>query len=270
MQPNIDNSKNIEEFIETLSLSNLKKNSLNDLEKEFISKIILFQRESLSLINYAASMPYLNNSLNLLVEKNQQNFLGNPFSRLLMTAEDAIFKTFIITFANLFNIQSVKKDTFSIRTIFKTIGDYDKGLIVITNLMPNLITNNHKTREAVKKVFNFLEDKNNKIIINGFDDIRDHDVAHATNKEKDYNVILTNLNSFIDFLCETLDDLYVILKFKNNIDFKKAYENEVDRWAFYFNNVKENADFLISNELTSKIKNAFDEGRKNKIDNRKF
>lgn len=268
MTSDIMNSATDEEFIEKLNKSNLKNKTLNDYEKDFVNKIILFQRESLSLLSYASSMPYLNTSLNLLVKQNEKNFLNNPFSHLIMVAEDAIFKIFIVTFANLFNLRSVKKDTFSIYSIFKSIGDYDNGVIVITTLMPNLIKNNHKTREAVKKVFDFLGDKDNKKVINAFDDIRDHDVAHATVKEKDYKTILTNLNLFIDFLNETLNSLYQILNFKNSILFKEAYEKYVDKWAFFLNNVTYNSKFLTSDALTKKILDAFVEGKKNKIDNR--
>lgn len=142
-----------------------KKIKLTEYEEKYLKKVSLFTYESVNFIKYSAAMRYFSNSLKFLIEVNQTNALKNPFFQALMTLEMALFNNFILSFANLFTLLTPKEDTFSILSLFKTIGKKEQKLIKIKDKLPNLVKNNFKTREGLKRVYDFFENVENKEII---------------------------------------------------------------------------------------------------------
>jgi len=177
----------INEVIHKQVSNNLSNLVLNTMEQEFILKFELFIEDSLSLASYGATLPYLNKALVYLLNKSEENAIQNPFIKIAMTLEDATFKAFILTFANLFNINNPKDDTFTIRSLFRSIGKIENGLVVIDSSMPSLIKNNFNTRQLCKNVLGFFDDKNNKNIIESYVNLRNHEVGHSTVKSVDYS-----------------------------------------------------------------------------------
>ncbi len=240
-----------------------KKIKLTEYEEKYLKKVSLFTYESVNFIKYSAAMRYFSNSLKILMEINQINALKNPFFQLLMTIEMALFNNFILSFSNLFTLLNPKEDTFSIFSLFKTIGKKEKKLIHIQEELPNLVKNNFKTREGLKRVYDFFENKENKEIIEIYRKLRVHIVAHHTT-ERNYDKLEQRLNVFPKFVSEVNPLLYELLGLRQDIDFKKLYEKEIDIWAFYFGTIKIKGAYLLSDEITDKIIDAFEKMKETK------
>jgi hypothetical protein len=261
---NKPNSKStIDEVIKKQISDSTSTLLLNKDEQEFTEKFSLLIKDCLSLARYGASLPYLSKSLELLLSKNEDNILLNPFFKIAMTMEDATFNAFILNFANLFNTNSPKEDTYTIRSLVRCIGKFKNGVIVINTNLPSLIKNNFKTRELCKNVLGFFDDKNNKSIIDSFANLRNHEIGHSTIKPVDYTLIESNLNHFIEFIFTTVEGLYDILDIQDRVLIRQVYEEDRDRWGFFLNNVILYSEVITSDDFTHKIVNAFNKAKSN-------
>ncbi|MBN2797306.1 MAG: hypothetical protein JXR88_17980 [Clostridia bacterium] len=252
------NQDTIDEVINNQIKNSTSHLNLNDKEKDFLKKFALLVEDALTISSYGAALPYLHKSLISLISKNEDNALINPFIKIGMTMEDATFRSFIILFANLFNINSIKEDTFSIRTLFRSFSEYKNDLIVIDGTMPNILNNSFKLRELCKRVFRFFSEKSNIEIISNFVDMRNHGIGHSTIKAIDYTTIEKNLNHFFDFLIVIIEELYDILKIKVCIDIRKAYDEDRNRWGFYLSNINKYENKILSNEFTIELTKAYE------------
>lgn len=267
----MENNELLEDVLRKNIFDQVKNRQINltDFERDYLNKVSLFTYESLSLINYSAGLPYLSKTLKLLMGNNKENILKNPFFKILTTLENALFNQFILLFANLFTKKYVKEDTFSIRSLFRTIGKMNKGKIVIDSKLPNLIDNNDESKETLEKVLLFFDDDENSKTIDYYLELRNKVIAHPT-INRNFSGLGNKLNHFIIFLLELNDLLYKLLGLNQIIDFEKLYKDEVANWGFMFETVKKNVASITSDDLTNEIVSAYEEMKEKTYKKNKF
>ena len=261
LEMDITKEKTIDQIIEEQINIQFKEKSLTSNEMEYLKKFTLFIEEGLSLVSYAAAIRYINPSLVYLLNKNLKNALSNPFIKLFMTLEDSIYKVFILSFANLFLLNSPEKDTFSIRSLFSELAKKQNGKIVFSIKYPSILVKDDISRKSIESVYTFFEDKNNKQIFSKIIEIRNHIVAHPTTKGFNYSDLPTNLNQQIEFLILAIEKLHHVIGIKQYFDIGKFYKEEMYRWAFFYENVKKHGEKFLSDNFTNELLSAFEIGK---------
>ncbi len=259
---NTQNNQSMEEWVFDDVKNQLRGKQLNTDDIEYLEKFSLFNEQVFSLLSYSAAMMYLNPSLRYLVNLNEENTLKNPFFKILMTLEDTNYKIFIVSFANLFNLNSTKNDTFTIRTLLREIGIKRNGKVEFKKNSTVLFNQNDRNKALLERTLNFFDNKEHKKDIKSMVDLRNHIIAHPTTKDFDYNELPKKLNEYTEFLLFCIENLYIIMDLDQQIDFRTHYKEERYRWAFYFNTIKKYGSKITSNSFIDPMLDAYEISKK--------